>query len=139
MKDKFTELYTTNEYITKNPTIHEEDSPWKIEKLTPLIDKFIETNTKKTINLLDVGGGAGIILSALSSYIAQNCQVKVNKYILDLSPKMLQIQADRNPDIIKALQEDISKTSLPNKFIDLTLLIDVLEHVPYPAEALKEL
>lgn len=139
MNEKITNLYTTDEYITKNPTLHEEDSPWKIEKLLPLIDKFMKSNTKNTINLLDVGGGAGVILNALSSYITQNYQVKVNKYILDLSPKMLQAQASRNPDIIKALPEDIRKTSLPNKHFDLTLLVDVLEHVPNPEEALKEL
>ena len=49
-------IYTTNEYIKKNPTLHEEDSPWKVEKIIPLVDIFLDENDKKEITLLDVGG-----------------------------------------------------------------------------------
>ncbi|MCD5425496.1 MAG: hypothetical protein LRZ92_03415 [Methanosarcinaceae archaeon] len=49
-------FYTTDEYITKNPSLHEEDTPWKISKIIPLVDKFIEDINEKEINLLDVGG-----------------------------------------------------------------------------------
>jgi ubiquinone/menaquinone biosynthesis C-methylase UbiE len=52
---------------------------------------------------------------------------------------MLEIQKKRNPNIKRTLNEDISKTSLANKEIDLTLTIDVLEHVTNPTETLKEL
>jgi len=51
---------------------------------------------------------------------------------------MLGIQKKRNPHFKKALNEDIRKTSLGNKEIDLTLMIDVLEHVPNPTEVLEE-
>ena len=44
----------------------------------------------------------------------------------------------RNPDLKKALNEDIRKTSLGDKEIDLTLMIDLLEHIPNPAKALEE-
>lgn len=52
---------------------------------------------------------------------------------------MLEIQKKMNPNLKRALNEDIRKTSLDNKEIDLTLMIDVLEHVPNPTEALQEL
>lgn len=52
---------------------------------------------------------------------------------------MLKIQKERNPNLKKALNEDICETSLTNKEIDLTLAIDLLEHVPNPTEALEEL
>ena len=130
-------LYTTNEYITKNPSLHEEDSPWKVKKIIPLIDRFIKIINKDQINLLDVGGGAGIILSDISNYI-EKYNIRVNKYALDLSPGMLEIQKKRNPDLKKALNEDICATSLINKAVDLTLLIDLIEHVPNPEKALKE-
>jgi SAM-dependent methyltransferase len=131
-------IYTTNEYIKKNPTLHEEDSPWKIEKIIPLVDIFLDKNEKREINLLDVGGGAGLILKEISEYIRKK-GISVRKYSLDLSPGMLKIQKKNNSDIIKLLNEDIKKTSLKNKEIDLTLMIDVIEHVPNPEEALKEL
>jgi SAM-dependent methyltransferase len=131
-------LYLTDEYIIKNPSLHEEDSPWKVSKIIPLVDKFIGHINKDEINLLDVGGGAGLILNAVSKYIEKSYGIKVHKFALDLSPGMLEIQKKRNPDLKKALNEDIHKTSLGNKEIDLTLMIDLLEHVPNPTGALEE-
>lgn len=133
-------LYLTDEYLKKNPSLHEEESPWKVHKIVPLIDRFIDCiNGKEEINILDVGGGAGFILNSVSTYIESSYGIRVNKYALDLSPHMLEIQSKTNPDMVKALNEDIRKTSFRDKEIDLILLIDVLEHVPNPAEALEEL
>jgi hypothetical protein len=81
-----TNLYLTDEYIIKNPSLHEEDSPWKVSKIIPLIEKFTGYLNKDEINLLDVGGGAGLILNATSTYIKERCGIKVNKFALDLSP-----------------------------------------------------
>jgi ubiquinone/menaquinone biosynthesis C-methylase UbiE len=131
-------LYVTDEYIVKNPSLHEQDSPWKVTKIIPLIDTFVKGLDRDEINLLDVGGGAGLILNMVSTYIEETYKIKVNKFALDLSPGMLEIQKKRNLDIKKALNEDIRKTSLANKEIDCTLMIDLLEHVPNPTEALKE-
>jgi len=132
------DFYLTDEYILKNPSLHEEDSPWKISKILPLIDKSLSFINKKEINLLDVGGGAGLILKAVSNHIEKAHGVKVNKFALDLSPGMLKIQKKQNLNLKKALNEDICKTSLGNKEICLTLMIDILEHVPNPVEALEE-
>ncbi len=131
-------LYLTDEYIIKNPSLHEEDSPWKVSKIIPLVDRLIGYINKGEINLLDVGGGAGLVLNAVSIYIEESYGIKVNKFALDLSPGMLEIQKRRNTDLKRALNEDIRKTSLGNKEIDLTLMIDLLEHVPDPKEALEE-
>ena len=131
-------LYLTDEYIIKNPSVHEEDSPWKVSKIIPLVNRRISNIDKDEISLLDVGGGAGLILNAVSLYIKETYGKTVNKFALDLSPGMLEIQKKSNPDLKKALNEDIRKTSLGDKEIDLTLMIDLLEHVPNPAEALEE-
>lgn len=138
INEDITNLYLTDEYIIKNPSLHEEDSPWKVSKIIPLIEKFTGYLNKDEINLLDVGGGAGLILNATSTYIKERYGIKVNKFALDLSPGMLAVQKKRNPDLKKALNEDIRKTSLGNKEIDLTLMIDLLEHIPNPAKALEE-
>lgn len=137
-KNYISKLYTTDEYIIKNPSLHEEDSLWKVKKIIPLVDRFIKVINKDRINMLDVGGGAGLILSEISSYIEKMYNINVNKYALDLSPGMLKIQKKRNPNLKKALNEDICTTSLSNKEIDLTLLIDLIEHVPNPEKALAE-
>lgn len=133
------DLYLTDEYVVKNPSLHEEDSPWKIGKIKPLIDRFADRFNGDEIDLLDVGGGAGVILDAVSTYTREKHGMNVNKFALDLSPAILEIQRRRNPDLKKALNEDIRRTSLGDKEIDLTLLIDVLEHVPDPEKALEEL
>ena len=131
-------LYSTDDYLIKNPSLHEEDSPWKVIKIIPLVDKFIGYFNKNEINLLDAGGGAGLILSGISTYIEESYGTKVNKFALDLSPGMLEIQRKRNPSLKKALNEDIRKTSLGNKEADLTLMIDLIEHIPNPPEAFEE-
>ena len=132
-------LYLDDEYIAKNPSLHEEDSLWKVSKILPLVSSYITTVNKDEITLLDVGGGAGLILKAVSAHITKHYGINVNKYIIDLSPGMLAAQIDRNPEYSKALNEDIRNTSLGEKEIDLALIIDLLEHVPDPTKALEEI
>lgn len=134
-----TNLYETDEYITKNSSLHAEDSDWKVKKIIPLIDEYISIDRRNEITLLDVGGGAGLILDRISTYLQKKHDVKVNKFSLDLSPGMLDAQKKSNPDLKSALNEDIRNTSLNDKQIDLTLMIDTLEHIPDPAKALREL
>jgi ubiquinone/menaquinone biosynthesis C-methylase UbiE len=138
METSVTDLYTKDEYFTRYPSIHEEDSPWKITKILPLVDRVIRDIGMSELSILDVGGGAGLILRDISNYVEQSFGIAVNKFALDLSPGMLGIQKKRNPDLKRTLNEDIRKTSIRNKEIDLTLMIDLLEHVPNPTEALEE-
>ena len=49
------DLYRSDRYIDHNPSLHEEDSPWKVTKILPLVDQFITLRSSKEINLLDVG------------------------------------------------------------------------------------
>lgn len=132
-------IYPADEHVSNDPSLLEVDSPWKISKIIPLVDRFAKTINTGQINVLEAGGGAGLILSEISSYIEKKHGIKVNKYALDLSPRLLEMQRKRNPGLKQALNEDISNTSLKNKEIDLTLLIDVLEHIPNPEKALEEI
>lgn len=133
------DLYLTDEYLKKNPNLSQEHSKWKIMKIIPLIDEFMLQHKKKEINLLDVGGGAGLILKEISKYLENTYKIKVNKFAIDLSPGILKIQKKNNPDLKQALNEDITHTSLKDKEIDITLMIDVLEHVKDPKAVLFEL
>jgi ubiquinone/menaquinone biosynthesis C-methylase UbiE len=79
-----------------------------------------------------------LILKAVADHLRTRHQIGINKYALDLSPGMLDVQRKNNPDIKQTLNEDVPHTSLRDKHIDLMLMIDVLEHVPNPEEALEE-
>ncbi|MFO7667389.1 MAG: class I SAM-dependent methyltransferase [Desulfobacterales bacterium] len=134
-------IYSSDEYLAKNPTLDSEDSAWKIDNIIKLIDKLFISSllNRKEIVLMDVGGGAGIILRGVTEHIVNKYNIAVKKIALDLSPGILSVQIANNPDIYKALNEDICKTSLDSKTVDICLMIDVLEHIPEPAKALKEL
>ncbi len=121
------DLYLNDEYIKKNPALHEEDSEWKVAKIIPLIDILINEAfiIGNEINLLDVGGGAGLILKEISNYIEKFYNIKVNRYALDLSPGMLVVQEKNNPNA-RLLNEDICRTSLRNKEIDISLMMTLL-------------
>lgn len=135
------DLYCSGEYIDKNPTLHEEDSSWKVTEIIPLIDTLLADKTTNSgeIDVLDVGGGAGLVLSQLSVYIQDRHNVKVNKFALDLSLGMLRVQRKNNPDLRASLNGDVRRICFSEKQIDIALMIDVLEHVPNPILALQEL
>ena len=134
-------LYTSDKYLATFPELFQEDTPWKLRKIFPVLDRWVGTldSEQKEVSILDVGGGAGLILKGVTSYLQDRYSLSVRKQALDLSPGMLQEQQKNNPDLVQAYQEDITHTSLADKSIDLTLMIDVLEHVPDPAAALQEL
>lgn len=140
MKKVNSNFYVSGEYIEKNPTIHEEDNAWKTKKILSFIDAAMNhLSGKNEINILDVGGGTGLIVKNIGLYIHKIFKLKINKFCLDVSPDMLKIQEKNNPGTVKFLCEDIRKTSFREKQIDLTLAIDVLEHVPEPEKTLREL
>jgi ubiquinone/menaquinone biosynthesis C-methylase UbiE len=135
------DFYRGPGYILKNPSLHQEDTHWKIIKIKPLIDRLFyqgDLTNQDVINLLDIGGGAGLILRGISSYIENCYNKKVNKFALDVSPEMVNIQRQNNPDLKVCLNEDIRETSLGDKQIDVALMIDTLEHIPEPLTALSE-
>ncbi len=136
---KHKDIYSGNIYLRNNPTLHEEDSLWKVKKLKPYLDMFMKYQLHKSINILDVGGGAGVVLKGASDYLIDKYRVNIKKNLLDLSSVMLEIQTRNNPDAKIIINSDIEKTPIKNKEIDLLLMIDVLEHIPHPEKAMREI
>lgn len=131
-------IYTSGEYLCNNPNLHIEDSLWKLSKIIPMVDEVIGTFSHKTIQILDVGGGAGLILKGVSDYLGKK-GINVEKYAIDLSEEMLSMQKKNNPDVKMTMLGDVSKgTVFDKKEMTLSLLIDVIEHVPDAVRALKE-
>jgi len=135
-------FYTKDLYAVKNPTLHAEDSYWKFTKIAPLLDEILaDLNFMKrnTIKILDIGGGAGIILNKISEYIESRSNLKVAKFMLDLTPAMLATQRNNNPDAKGAVNANITQAPVSSKTFDIVLCIDVLEHIPDYKKALKEI
>jgi ubiquinone/menaquinone biosynthesis C-methylase UbiE len=132
------DFYSTDEYARRNPSLHKEDSQWKIDRIMPLIDHFVKLNNYQSVRVLDVGGGAGIVLKAISEKLRQYYGLRVSKYVLDLSPLMLTRQKQTNPDIQAIYNMDLCRNQLDNKCFDLVLMIDVVEHILDSGKALNE-
>ncbi len=132
------QLYLSGDYLRKNPTLHAEDSAWKAEILTPFLNSLVLAHPVSPLNILDVGGGAGLLLRLVGEYLSQSCGHKIVKSVLEYSPEMLDLQKTNNPDLASASQGSIEMTSFRHKEFDLVLLIDVLEHLPDDLRAIKE-
>src|SRR3989344_4327458 len=131
------EDFYSMDYIKIHPSLHSEDSAWKVSKILPPINLFKNEINKKLIKILDVGGGAGIIFLNISNYL-ESQRFLIEKSALDLSRDMLNIQQKNNPGL-KTYLGDISKTNFKDKSFDICLLIDVLEHLKNDHVAIKEI
>jgi ubiquinone/menaquinone biosynthesis C-methylase UbiE len=129
-------IYETEEYVQAASLRFNEQ--WKTGKITPAIDVFVHEIRKEKIAVLDIGGGTGIILNNISMYLEKSYKMKVTKFSLDVSDALLDVQKKNNPDT-KIIKNDVTNTSLFDKQIDLSLMLDVLEHVANPRGALEEL
>jgi len=135
---KIEQFYISDEYVRKHPTMHVEHSAWKISLMRPYLQQVAGLIGSGKCRLLDVGGGAGLILKESAAIIGA-CGITVEKLALDLSPAMLAEQQRNNPDLVAVMQRDARETQLPDKSVDLTMMVDVLEHIPQPERALVEI
>jgi ubiquinone/menaquinone biosynthesis C-methylase UbiE len=126
-KETVENFYTSDRFVVLNKQI-EVDSPWKIEKLSPFVDFFLNMTGKKDLSVLDVGGGSGFVLKGVTEHI-EHLNRSVRAVALDLSPGYLEVQRTNNPKLQAVHQCSLESPPFSNKEIDLLLLIDVLEHL----------
>lgn len=127
------DIYNDGSYIEKNKTLHREDSLFKFQHIQKLLEQI---PISKKVKVLDVGGGAGEIGRLVCEYFIKKDH-EVEFYALDLSSTMLEVQKETNPYIKKAIQKDVMDIDI-NDF-DITLMIDVIEHIPQNKEVAKKL
>jgi ubiquinone/menaquinone biosynthesis C-methylase UbiE len=133
------QFYLSGEYLRKNPSLHVEDSGWKAEVIAPFVDRFALIHSGSPLKVLDVGGGAGVLLSMIADRLRRTAGRPVTKCAIEFSPEMLEVQKSNNPDLERTEQGSIEATSFGDKEFDLVLLIDVLEHLPNAETALREI
>lgn len=114
-------MYSTqnSEYRKLNNSWHVEDSLWKAIQIVKLITK----NKLEFSNLSEIGCGAGEILVQLQKHYANP-----HKYYwgFDIAPDLKTYWEERSNSNLQFQLLDIYQL---NKFTDILLIIDVIEHV----------
>lgn len=107
-----------SEYLSNNPTWHEEDSPWKAKQ----IERLLSRNTLNLSTVAEVGCGAGEILNQLHAKL--NPDIIFSGY--DISPDAHEIAKKKTKDRLMFFHENFLEKSVS---FDLLLMMDVFEHV----------
>ena len=124
-------LYTSKEYINKNPTYHVEDSKFKSDNFIKILKKN-NFNSNKIKNIVDVGCGAGKILK----FIKESNLFNSNYFGYDINKSAIEI-ASQNSEI-KFYNEDYFSSEHYKKN-DLAICADVFEHLDDEVKFLKNL
>ena len=119
--------YYNEEYEGDNPEWHLKDAEWKYKQMKPML-----AHIKHLERVVDVGIGAGAILKKLSEDFCIEESVGV-----DLSISILK-QTKIHASNFTLIQAESSNLPFETKWFDLVLLIDTLEHSPYPLKTLLE-
>lgn len=109
-----------------------------------LIDRYFESvevlfiesglSSKKYVKAIELGCGEGFSTQRLREQLPDNVKLQASEYVKSLVPKAKK----RNPRV-KITQENVYKTKHKDNSFDLIFLLEVLEHLDYPAKALKEI
>ncbi len=113
------QIYNDGTYLRQNPTWHTEDSAWKAE----LISKMLERNSIVPNTICEVGCGAGEILSYLASQ--GSGQTRFVGY--EISPQAYEISKTKTKANLSYFNKDILGSG--DDFYDVIMAIDVFEHV----------
>lgn len=113
------EIYTSGEYLKKNPTWHVEESPWKAKQVLQIMKQ--NGITPKTI--CEVGCGAGEILKQLQESMDNDCVF----WGYDISPQAFELFKSRANERLQFKLRDIRQEK--EAFFDLILVMDVIEHL----------
>jgi hypothetical protein len=122
-------LYTDGSYLEKNPTWHAEDSPWKAE----CIIRMMARNKIAPRTICEVGCGAGEVLRQLQGKLDGDRIFRG----YEISEQAFDLCKSKANDKLHFLHRDILEET--NARFDMTLLIDVIEHLEDYASFLRHL
>jgi len=113
-------LYVDGEYLAKNPTWHVEESAWKARQVLRMLRK----NGVSPKTVCDVGCGVGEVLNQLQENLDRECVF----WGYDISPQAIDLAKTRSSGRIHFELADFGQET--DKFFDLILVLDVIEHLP---------
>ena len=114
------DIYNDQTYLTNNPTWHEEDTEFKVDRIERILRKHKVTFE----NVCDVGCGSGEILLQL---LKRFPEVKTGVGY-DISNDAIAMANKKTNDRLRFELQDIAFTADTVNF-DLMLVIDVIEHL----------
>lgn len=120
-------IYSTGEYLEKNPAWHAADSPWKAGQIL----KMLQKHGLRPAAICETGCGAGEILNYLHAELHE-----ANFWGYEISPQAFEICSAKSKKRLQFLLGDLLKT---DEHFDLLLCIDVFEHVPNYLSFLEQL
>ncbi len=112
-------IYTTGEYLQKNPTWHVEESPWKSTQIL----RMLAQNNIAPRTICEVGCGAGEVLRQLQKNMDPECLF----WGYEISPQAFELSKTRANEKLHFNLLDIRKEE--GAFFDLILVLDVIEHI----------
>ncbi|HLJ33979.1 MAG TPA: methyltransferase domain-containing protein [Ktedonobacteraceae bacterium] len=125
----FKNMYTSGEYLEKNPAWHVEESPWKAKQvLRMLTQSHLHPET-----VCEVGCGVGEILKQLQNNMDDNCSF----WGYDISPQAIELAIPRENERLHFKLADITQEK--DAAFDMLLVIDVLEHLENYFSFLRDL
>lgn len=115
----FEEMYTSGEYLKKNPTWHVEESPWKAKQII----RMMKRNVIAPGIICEVGCGAGEVLKQLQEKMDTECLF----WGYEISPQAFELCKTRANEKLHFKLTDIRQEK--DMFFDLILIMDVIEHL----------
>jgi len=114
-----TRMYENGVYLDRNPSWHEEDSPWKASHVTSIL----KSNNVRPTSVSEVGCGAGEVLKCLAREYGD--AVQFTGY--DISPQAYSICRHKQTGNLRFLHRDLLTENVEP--VDVLLAMDVIEHV----------
>ena len=111
--------YTSDDYFKNNPTWDDEDARWK----SGIIHELLKSNAVSPQTVVEVGCGAGGILSELSKLNPAIKQLKG----YDISPYAIALANQKKNDKISYYNSDFINGNDAGG--DVLLVVDVIEHI----------
>jgi SAM-dependent methyltransferase len=112
-------MYEDGAYFERNPTWHQEDSPWKAEQ----VRKILAKHSIIPSTICEIGCGAGEVLSCLAKEYGD--RVMASGY--EISPQAFDICREKERANVHFLLADAFAEGQPT--FDVVMAIDVFEHV----------
>ncbi|MFD2720227.1 class I SAM-dependent methyltransferase [Hymenobacter monticola] len=114
------DIYNDRTYLANNPTWHEEDAPFKAERILRLLRR----HPVPRATVCEVGCGSGEVLVQLAAQLPGSTFTG-----FDISEDALALAAPKQTARLRFEQHDLAAQPVTEPY-DLLLVIDVIEHLP---------